>query len=65
MLNTFYLIFFLTTKYNFVNVHFTVNVIQAGIAVIKNDHGCQVVDENDHDDYIHFGYLKQLNLIFS
>lgn len=46
-------------------MHFTVNVIQAGIAVIKNDHGCQVVDENDHDDYIHFGYLKQLNLIFS
>lgn len=41
------------------------NVIQAGIAVIKNDHRCQVVDEDKHDYYIHFGYLKQLNLIFS
>lgn len=41
------------------------NVIQAGIAVIKNDLRFQVVDEDKQDYYIHFGYLQQLNLIFS
>lgn len=61
----FWLGFFQTTKYHFVHVNLAVNVVQAGIPVIKNDHRCQVVDVDKHEYYIRFRYLKQLNLIFS
>jgi len=46
-------------------MNLAVNVIQAGIPVIKNDHRCQIVDVDKQEFHIYFRYLRQLNLIFS